>query len=251
MHGGATRGPVLLALAAWAAAAPDEGCTITAKNCPEYERKQFRDHVGEEHVGAGGNDAACLKRAEDFHHWCGNGADSGAQVAATYNPAQWTQVYHPGACERGWSQWDAFCYKHYWEKKNWFEAEKLCLEPILLLPVVLVAKCVPLRPAALAGAGVIDLCPLGRVVGRGHLGARVGPVPAPVVEVLRPLQARGVVAAGADVLLPDGVAELLALVLREVLAGLGRNRAAHVRSRSCPGGEGEEHWSAHGAAVHR
>mmetsp|Transcript_39655 Transcript_39655/g.71849 ORF Transcript_39655/g.71849 Transcript_39655/m.71849 type:complete len:307 (+) Transcript_39655:84-1004(+) len=106
------------------------GCTITAnicKNFPEFQRKQFRDNIGEELVGAGGNDAACLKRAEDFHHWCGNAA-SGAQVAATYNSESLTQVYHPGACEAGWSQWDAFCYKHYWEKKTWFDAERLCRE---------------------------------------------------------------------------------------------------------------------------
>lgn len=111
------------------AGAEEKGCTITAaqcKNFPEFQRMQFRDYVGEEHLGTGGNEAACLKRAEDFHHWCGNGEQAGAQVAATYNPAQWSQAYHPGACERGWSQWDAFCYKHYWEKKTWFEAEALC-----------------------------------------------------------------------------------------------------------------------------
>uniref|UniRef100_A0A7R9ZVV6 C-type lectin domain-containing protein n=2 Tax=Pyrodinium bahamense TaxID=73915 RepID=A0A7R9ZVV6_9DINO len=117
---------VLLALAV---AEEEAGCTITAavcKNFPELQRKQFRDTIGEEHLNAGSNEAACLKRAEDFHHWCGNSDSAGAQVAATYNPAKWTQVHHPGACEAGWSQWDAFCYKHYWEKRNWFEAEKLC-----------------------------------------------------------------------------------------------------------------------------
>jgi len=119
-------------VAAGAAAAEDDsvaGCTITAttcKNFPEFRRTTFRDSVGEEHLGAGDNDAACLKRAEDFHHWCGNGMNSGASVAATHNPSKVSQVYHPGACESGWSQWDAFCYKHYWEKKNWFEAEALC-----------------------------------------------------------------------------------------------------------------------------
>lgn len=108
-----------------------EGCTITAAQCrnfPEYQRTQFRDKVGEEHLGAGQNDAACLKRAQDFHHWCGNGESTGAQVASTYNPTKLTQVYHPGACDLGWSQWDAFCYKHFWEKRNWFEAERLCRE---------------------------------------------------------------------------------------------------------------------------
>jgi len=105
-----------------------EGCTITSKMCrnfPEFARKQFRDEVGEKHAGVGGNDAACVKRAEDFHHWCGNGAN-GPQVAATYNSQELTQVYHPGACQAGWSQWDAFCFKHFWEKKTWFEAEVIC-----------------------------------------------------------------------------------------------------------------------------
>jgi len=119
------------ALAAGAAAEEEaaSGCTITAtacKNFPEFRRTTFRDSVGEEHLGVGGNDAACLKRAEDFHYWCGNGLNSGATVAATHNPSKVSQVYHPGACESGWSQWDAFCYKHYWEKRNWFEAEALC-----------------------------------------------------------------------------------------------------------------------------
>jgi len=111
------------------ASGAEEGCTITAaacKNFPGLHRKQFRDSVGEEHLSAATNDAACLKRAEDFHHWCGNSDSAGGQVAATFNSASLTQVYHPGACEAGWSQWDAFCYKHYWEMRNWFEAEKLC-----------------------------------------------------------------------------------------------------------------------------
>mmetsp|Transcript_34185 Transcript_34185/g.79795 ORF Transcript_34185/g.79795 Transcript_34185/m.79795 type:complete len:302 (-) Transcript_34185:125-1030(-) len=105
------------------------GCTITAKLCrnfPEYQQRQFRDDLGESHVNAGNNDAACLKRAEDFHHWCGNGASDDAQVAATYGADHLSQVYHPGACHAGWSQWDAFCYKHFWEKKTWFEAEAAC-----------------------------------------------------------------------------------------------------------------------------
>ncbi|CAE7029031.1 unnamed protein product [Symbiodinium sp. CCMP2592] len=105
------------------------GCTITAKLCrnfPEYQQRQFRDDLGESHVNAGSNDAACLKRAEDFHHWCGNGASDDAQVAATYGADHLSQVYHPGACHAGWSQWDAFCYKHFWEKKTWFEAEAAC-----------------------------------------------------------------------------------------------------------------------------
>lgn len=104
------------------------GCMITAKMCqnfPEFQQKQFRDDIGETHVNAGSNDAACLKRAEDFHHWCGN-PSSDAQVAASYERDQLSQVYHPGACPKSWSQWDAFCYKRFWEKKTWFEAEAFC-----------------------------------------------------------------------------------------------------------------------------
>lgn len=108
-----------------------KGCTITAKLCrnfPEFQRTQFRDDVGESHLQVGNNDAACMKRAEDFHFWCGNRIEDGVQVSATYNPGKISQMFHPGACEKGWSQWDAFCYKHYWEKKNWFDAERLCRE---------------------------------------------------------------------------------------------------------------------------
>jgi len=107
----------------------DEGCTITAKVCqnfPEFQRTQFRDILGEEHVQAGSDEAACLKRAEEFHHWCGNSASEGVQVAATYNPQRWSQLYNPGACDKGWSQWDAFCYKFHLEMKTWYEAEKIC-----------------------------------------------------------------------------------------------------------------------------
>lgn len=110
-------------------ASAEPGCTITAtfcRNFPEFSRTQFRDSIGEENLEAGSNEAACLKRAEDLHHWCGNNASMGAQVAATYNPKQWSQLYHQGACDPGWSQWDAFCYKYYWEMKTWPEAESLC-----------------------------------------------------------------------------------------------------------------------------
>jgi len=111
------------------AEAKKEGCILTVATCrnfPEFTRTQFRDSAGETHSKTGSNEAACLKRAEDMHFFCGNGAKEGAQVAATFAPQQLSQVYHPNACEKGWSQWDAFCYKHFWEKKTWFEAEALC-----------------------------------------------------------------------------------------------------------------------------
>jgi len=115
---------------AWAQdAEAKEGCILTAKTCrnfPEFTRTQFRDSAGESASKTGSNEAACLKRAEDMHFFCGNGAKEGAQVAATFAPQQLSQVYHPNACPQGWSQWDAFCYKHFWEKKTWFEAEALC-----------------------------------------------------------------------------------------------------------------------------
>jgi hypothetical protein len=107
------------------------GCFITVKACrnyPEFSRTQFRDALGEQHAQTASNEAACLKRAEDMHFYCGNDGKDGAQVAATYAAQQLSQVFHPGACDKGWSQWDAFCYKHHWEKRTWFEAEALCRE---------------------------------------------------------------------------------------------------------------------------
>jgi len=111
------------------ATATEEGCIITVATCrnfPEFTRTQFRDSTGEELSQTGSNEAACHKRAEDMHYFCGNSQTEGAQVAATFSPQRLSQIYHPGACDKGWSQWDAFCYKHYWEKRTWYEAEALC-----------------------------------------------------------------------------------------------------------------------------
>jgi len=110
------------------------GCTITASRCrnfPELGKSQFRDSLGEEELRTASVAAACFKRAEDFYYWCGNTDDAGesagmAAVAATHDPTSTTQVYHAAACDRGWSLWDKFCYRHIWEKKNWAEAEACC-----------------------------------------------------------------------------------------------------------------------------
>jgi len=102
-------------------------CLITSKVCanfPEFGRTQFRDVVGEEYLQAAQHEAACLKRAEDFHHWCGNTGN--ISVAATFMPDK-TQFYDPGACDAGWSQWQAFCYRFHLDLKTWREAEEICL----------------------------------------------------------------------------------------------------------------------------
>jgi len=39
-----------------------------------------------------------------------------------------TQFYHPGACENGWSQWDAFCYRFYLGMKTRLEEEQACCD---------------------------------------------------------------------------------------------------------------------------
>jgi len=119
------------AACAWLAqaVASDLGCTITAQSCvnfPQFGSSQFRDAAGEVHLRTASNEAACLKRAEDFHFWCGNDAQRGAQVAATYNPTETSMIYSPDACDQGWSQFGKHCYKHFWENRNWFEAEAIC-----------------------------------------------------------------------------------------------------------------------------
>lgn len=110
------------------------GCTITTSRChnfPEFDRSQFRDALGEEELRTASVASACMKRAEDFYHWCGNtdvdGETAGvATVAATHDATSTTQVYHAAACDRGWSLFDRWCYRHIWEQKNWPEAEASC-----------------------------------------------------------------------------------------------------------------------------
>ncbi|CAD7962904.1 unnamed protein product [Amoebophrya sp. A120] len=111
----------------------DSTCMLTAKRCerfPSFAGTQFSDRYGEQMLGAGDTPAACLRRAEDFHHWCGNGRDSEkATVAATHVPSMQTQIYHPTACpDLGWSLYHKHCYIHVWRQKTWWEAEAWCQE---------------------------------------------------------------------------------------------------------------------------
>jgi len=105
-------------------------CVVTAKHCenfPQFSNNQFRDKYGEELLGAGENPSRCMRRAEDFHHWCGNGRDNeNATVATTYMPSLDAQVYHPTACDPGWSLYHKHCYIHVWRSKTWWEAEQYC-----------------------------------------------------------------------------------------------------------------------------
>lgn len=107
-------------------------CVLTVrpggcKNFPEFGGTQFNDHYGEELLSAGEQESYCLRRAEDFHHWCGNGRSSeNATVAATYVPEQTTQIYHPNACPNDWSLYHKNCYIHVWRSKTWWDAEAWC-----------------------------------------------------------------------------------------------------------------------------
>ncbi|CAJ1382603.1 unnamed protein product [Effrenium voratum] len=103
-------------------------CLITAKVCanfPEFNRTQFRDTFADLDAG---DAAACLKRAEDFHHWCGNAVDGDVRpvVAASFGERTW--FYEPGACDAGWSQWQSSCFRFHLDLKTWAEAEAICQE---------------------------------------------------------------------------------------------------------------------------
>ncbi|CAD7943648.1 unnamed protein product [Amoebophrya sp. A25] len=107
-------------------------CVLSARRCerfPRFENRQFRDTLGEAHLGVNDAGSNCIRRAEDFHHWCGNGRENPkASVAATYTPTGLSQVYHPTACPFGWSLYHKNCYVHVWRAKTWWEAEAWCQE---------------------------------------------------------------------------------------------------------------------------
>lgn len=108
-----------------------ENCVLSARKCanfPQFENSQFHDKWGEDLVSVD-NPSACLRRAEDFHHWCGNGRKTETPtVAATYVPTADTQIYFPTACEEDWSFYNGHCYIHMWRAKTWWEAEGWCNE---------------------------------------------------------------------------------------------------------------------------
>ena len=40
-----------------------------------------------------------------------------AQIAATFLRTGRTQVFQPSICDKGWSLFGPFCYKHFWDKR--------------------------------------------------------------------------------------------------------------------------------------
>lgn len=120
---------VLLATCIGITDAGMENCVLSARKCtnfPQFDNAQFADRFGEDLVGVE-NSSACLRRAEDFHHWCGNGRETEKPtVAATYVPSGDTQIYFPTACDQGWSFYNGHCYVHVWRAKTWWEAETWC-----------------------------------------------------------------------------------------------------------------------------
>lgn len=128
-------------------------CVLTAKNCanfPQFNGRQFADKFGAAYLDLS-NPSACLRRAEDFHHWCGNGRSEwadrkqednknstnpdtldgsfnglDASVAATFLPTGDSQIYFPDACPKNWSLYRDSCYIHVWRAKTWWEAEDWC-----------------------------------------------------------------------------------------------------------------------------
>jgi hypothetical protein len=116
-----------LGIAIITVASAEDGCLITAHECvnfPSLSKQQFRDSVGEDHFGTATNEANCLKRAEDLHSWCGNQGE--VKIAATFLRSGRTHVYQPSICDKGWSVFGPFCYKHFWERLTWWDALKSC-----------------------------------------------------------------------------------------------------------------------------
>lgn len=107
-------------------------CVISARQCnnfPEFNNSHFPDAHGHQYLGTAGSASKCARRAEDFHHWCGNGRGSEkALTAATHRPTMTSQIYHPTACDPKWSLYGKHCYIHVWEHKTFWHAEQWCQE---------------------------------------------------------------------------------------------------------------------------
>ena len=48
-----------------------------------------------------------------------------AAAPESVQQAGW-QVYQPSICDKGWSVFGPFCYKHFWERLTWWDALKSC-----------------------------------------------------------------------------------------------------------------------------
>jgi len=107
-------------------------CIISSRKCnnfPEFDDSVFPDAYGHEYLGTQSAAGKCMRRAEDFHHWCGNGRENErAMTAATHKPTLTSQIYHPTACDPKWSLYGKHCYIHVWQAKTWWEAEQWCNE---------------------------------------------------------------------------------------------------------------------------
>jgi len=105
-------------------------CMISAKRCnnyPEFTNTYFPDAYGHAYLGSQDSQGKCARRAEDFHHWCGNGQkDPHAATASTHLATMTTAIYHPTACDPGWSLYKDHCFIHVWEMKTQWDAEAWC-----------------------------------------------------------------------------------------------------------------------------
>ncbi|KAF4663342.1 hypothetical protein FOL46_004810 [Perkinsus olseni] len=118
----------VLLLATVTAAAAEGKCIITSSVCEHFlhlTNKQFEDVLGERYLGTADNEPMCLRRAQQFHDWCGNpSSQSSVTVAASFNAR--TQLYSPDACDDGWVLYGSACYRFVDSLVDFFEAEARC-----------------------------------------------------------------------------------------------------------------------------
>ncbi|KAF4734491.1 hypothetical protein FOZ63_023428 [Perkinsus olseni] len=117
----------ILLLATATASAAESRCMITSSACvhfPHLTNKQFEDVLGERYLGTADNEPMCLRRAQQFHDWCGNPSSQVMTVAASFNAR--TQLYSPDACDDGWVLYGSACYRFVDSLVDFFEAEARC-----------------------------------------------------------------------------------------------------------------------------